>query len=431
MRKDNLRVLVLGNGGREHALCYALSKSPLLNRLYCAPGNTGTQQLADSLNIDPCDIEQVRDMCEIYQIDFVVVGPEAPLSAGIVDGLTALGIPAFGPIQAAAQLESSKAFTKDLAQEYGIPTARYAVFTNTDDAKAYVKDHPLPIVIKADGLAAGKGVVIAQTLDEAHEALDDMLNKGSFGGAGSAVVIEEFLEGEEVSFFALCDGKNIQVLPSAQDHKRVYDGDQGPNTGGMGAYSPAPLMTDALAQETVDTIIMPTVKAMIDKGTPYKGVLYAGLMITHKGPFLIEYNARFGDPECQVLMMRLESDLLEALIACAEGTLDQVSLKWSEDPALLVVMAAKGYPATYETGTVIQGIDRAETTGAVVFHAGTSRHNGEIVAHGGRVLGVAARGLTVSEAQKKAYEAISHIQWEDGFYRKDIGWRAIQRERKH
>jgi phosphoribosylamine--glycine ligase len=423
-----MNVLILGGGGREHALAWTLSASPLLSRLYCAPGNAGIAEVADCVPLDHDDHAAIIRFCRDKDIDLVVVGPEAPLVAGIIDHLDDAGIKAFGPTKAAAQLEGSKGFTKDFCREWQIPTAGYARFDAAEAAKAYVSEQPLPIVIKADGLAAGKGVIIAQSLDEAEAAIDACF-EGEFGAAGSEVVIEEFLVGEEASFFALVDGTHALALATAQDHKRVGDGDTGPNTGGMGAYSPAPVMTDALCSQVMEEIILPTVRGMATRGTPFKGILYAGLMITDTGPQLIEYNVRFGDPECQVLMMRLKSDLLPALLATCDGVLSTFDLRWLDEVALVVVMAAEGYPAAVKKGSEIRGLDAIMDDDVMVFHAGTAALGGRVLANGGRVLGVTARGATVSEAQTRAYSAIENIDWPEGFCRRDIGWRAVQRER--
>ena len=425
-----MNVLLLGSGGREHALAWKLAASPLLTKLYCAPGNGGIADVAECVPLAVADHTAVIRFCKDNAIDLVVVGPEAPLVAGIVDDLATAGIKCFGPKQAAAALEGSKGFTKDLCREFDIPTAAYGRFTDATTAKAYLAGQKLPIVIKADGLAAGKGVTIAQTIAEAEAAIDDCF-AGVFGKAGSEVVVEEFLEGEEASFFALVDGKHALALAAAQDHKRVGDGDTGPNTGGMGAYSPAPVMTDEMIARTMREIIEPTVAAMQKRGTPFKGVLFAGLMITADGPKLIEYNVRFGDPETQVLMLRLKSDLLPALLAAADGVLSSFDLRWHDDAALTVVMAANGYPASPEVGTEIKGLDAAsEVEGVQIFHAGTRKDGDRLLAHGGRVLNVTARGKTVGEAQARAYDAISRIDWPGGFYRHDIGWRAIAREKE-
>ena len=422
-----MNVLLIGSGGREHALAWALGSSPLLSKLYCAPGNAGIAALAECVALDVANHDAVIAFCREHDIGFVAIGPEAPLVAGLGDALAAAGIGYFGPTKAAAQLEGSKGFTKDLCREFNIPTAAYGRFKDASSAKSYLSTQSMPIVIKADGLAAGKGVVIATTRDEATGAIDACF-AGAFGAAGAEVVIEEFMTGEEASFFALCDGTTALALATAQDHKRVGDGDTGPNTGGMGAYSPAPVMTPVMIERTMAEIIRPTVDGMAKRGTPFTGVLFAGLMITADGPKLIEYNARFGDPETQVLMMRLRSDLLPALIATSNGTLDNIALKWAEDVALTVVMAARGYPGTPLKGTEIKGLAAAaKIDGVEIFHAGTRRDGDRLVADGGRVLNVTARGKTVAEAQAHAYAAISQIDWPEGFCRHDIGWRAIAR----
>ena len=423
-----MNILILGSGGREHALAWKIAASPLSDRLYCAPGNAGIAREAICVALDIADHAAVITFCRTNHIDFVVVGPEAPLCAGIVDDLEAAGIKAFGPSKAAARLEGSKGFTKDLCRKNGIPTAAYERFTAIAPAKAYLRARGAPIVIKADGLAAGKGVVVAQSLAEAEDAID-MMFAGGLGDAGGEIVIEDFLDGEEASFFALCDGDTAIALTTAQDHKRAYDGDKGPNTGGMGAYSPAPNIDEAVATRVMTEIITPTLRAMKAMGCPYKGVLYAGLMITAEGPKLIEYNARFGDPETQVLMLRLKSDLVPALLASRDGMLKNFDLRWSGEPALTVVMAAKGYPGAYQRGSMIEGLDAArDVEGAEIFHAGTKADGEKILANGGRVLDVSAVGETVREAQTRAYEAVSRIHWPDGFYRHDIGWRAVARE---
>ena len=423
-----MNILILGSGGREHALAWKMAASPLAGKLFCAPGNAGIAQEAECVALDLADHAAVIAFCRANGIDFVVVGPEAPLCAGIVDDLEAAGIKAFGPTAAAARLEGSKGFTKDLCKANGIPTGAYERFRAAAPAKAYVRAQGAPIVIKADGLAAGKGVVVALNVAEAEAAID-MMFEGGLGEAGAEVVVEEFLEGEEASFFALCDGETALPLASAQDHKRVFDGDEGPNTGGMGAYSPAAIMTPQMTQRAMDEIVLPTVRAMKAMGAPYKGVLYAGLMITADGPKLIEYNARFGDPECQVLMLRLMSDLIPALLAARDGVLKSFDLRWYDDAALTVVMAAKGYPGNYSRGSVIEGLDAAaEIEGVEIFHAGTRAEGGRILANGGRVLNVSAIGKTVREAQDRAYAAVDRIRWPDGFCRRDIGWRAVERE---
>ncbi|WP_422025491.1 phosphoribosylamine--glycine ligase [Pyruvatibacter mobilis] len=423
-----MKLLVVGAGGREHALCWKLAQSPKLTKLYAAPGNAGMASVADCVDVGAEDVAGLVDFARDKGIDLVVVGPEAPLVKGLADQLNEAGIPVFGPSAKAAQLEGSKGFTKDLCTRANIPTAAYGRFTNLDDALAYVGREGAPIVVKADGLAAGKGVTVAMTTDEALDAVREAFD-GRFGDAGTEVVIEDFLEGEEASFFALCDGTTALPLATAQDHKRVGDGDTGPNTGGMGAYSPAPVMTPELVDQVMATIIEPTLATMKADGMPYKGVLYAGLMITADGPELIEYNARFGDPECQVLMMRMESDLLELLYAAAKGELKGKRVAWRDDPALTVVMAAKGYPGAYDKGTAINGLDDAASNADVeIFHAGTALLDGQLVATGGRVLNVTAVAPSVAQAQTLAYAAIDKIDWPDGFCRRDIGWRAIERE---
>jgi len=424
-----MNILLLGSGGREHALAWKLASSALTDRLICAPGNAGIAQEAECVALDITDHVAVIALCKTNKIDFVVVGPEAPLVAGLVDDLEAAGFKTFGPTKSAAQLEGSKGFTKDLCRANNIPAAAYERFTSAEPAKAYVRKQGMPIVIKADGLAAGKGVIIPQNMSEAEAAID-MMFEGGLGAAGAEVVIEEFLVGEEASFFALCDGETAIPFASAQDHKRVGDGDTGPNTGGMGAYSPAPMMTPAMTARTMNEIIVPTMRAMKAKGAPFKGVLFAGLMITKDGPKLIEYNARFGDPETQVLMLRLMSDLLPALIASRDGQLKSFDLRWYPDAVLTVVMAAKGYPGDYKRGSVIEGLDTAgQIEGVEVFHAGTKADGDKITANGGRVLNVSARGKTVSEAQSRAYQAIDRINWPEGFCRRDIGWQAVKREK--
>jgi phosphoribosylamine--glycine ligase len=419
-----MNILLLGSGGREHALAWKMAASPLADRLYCAPGNAGIAQEAKIADLDLANHQAVIAWCRANKIDFVVVGPEGPLCAGIVDDLEAAGIKAFGPSKAAARLEGSKGFTKDICKNNNIPTAAYERFKALAPAKEYVRQQGAPIVIKADGLAAGKGVVVAMTVDEADAALD-MIFGGGVGDAGAEVVIEEFLTGEEVSFFVLCDGENAVPLATAQDHKRAFDGDKGPNTGGMGAYSPAPMLTPELSARVMYEIIHPTLRAMKAMGAPYKGVLYAGLMLTADGPKLIEYNVRFGDPECQVLMLRLMSDLIPALLASRDGVLKNFDLRWYPEMALTVVMAAKGYPGNYAKGTVIEGLDEAATEGVEIFHAGTKVEGGKIVANGGRVLNVSALGKTVAEAQARAYAAVDKIRWPEGFCRRDIGKRAV------
>ena len=426
--ENTIDVLVVGSGGREHALCWALRKSLLIDQLYCAPGNGGIANVARRVNLDASDTEGILLLCRDKKIDFVVVGPEAPLVDGMVERLEEAGVKAFGPTAAAAQLEGSKGFTKDLCARYGIPTAAYQRLDDLAAAQAYIREQGAPIVVKADGLAAGKGVTIAQTVDEALTAVEHTLG-GKFGDAGNEVVIEEFLEGEEASYFALVDGEFALELETAQDHKTVGEGDTGPNTGGMGAYSPAPVMNAHVRSGVMDKIIKPTVAGMTADGMPYKGVLYAGLIITADGPKLIEYNVRFGDPECQVLMARLNSDLLPLLLASRDGTLDQTTVSWKPEVALTVVMASKGYPGPYEKDTLIRNVDAADRAEHVtVFHAGTALERGKLRATGGRVLNVTALGRTVAEAQRRAYEAVEQINWPNGFCRRDIGWRAIERE---
>jgi phosphoribosylamine--glycine ligase len=421
-----MNILVIGSGGREHALTWAIAKSPLCEDLYVSPGNGGMGDVATCVSIDETDHSAVIDFCRIHDIDLVVIGPEAPLVDGLADSLMERNIPVFGPSAKAAQLEGSKGFTKDICAKYNIPTAAYGRFSDAEAAKAFTRQKGAPIVIKADGLAAGKGVIVAENLNTALAAIDDMFD-GSFGDAGAEVVVEEFLDGEEASFFALSDGTNILPLIAAQDHKRVGDGDVGPNTGGMGAYSPAPVMTEAMIKRTMDEIIKPTVAAMTAEGMPFKGVLFAGLMITDKGPELIEYNCRFGDPECQVLMMRLTSDFVPALLACNNGNLDEISLNWRDDVALSVVMASKGYPGSYDKGTNIEHLN-CNSDDVFTFHAGTKLDGDKLLAIGGRVLNVTALGGSVKEARDKAYAALEDIKWDNGFSRQDIGWRAIERE---
>jgi phosphoribosylamine---glycine ligase len=420
-----MNILLIGSGGREHALAWKISASPLCDMLFIAPGNPGTAHCGVNVAMDVANHGDVIAFCASHDVGLVVVGPEGPLVAGLVDDLTAAGIKAFGPGKAAARLEGSKAFTKELCLEAGIPTADYARYDALEPALAHVYAHGAPIVIKADGLAAGKGVVVAQSLEEAEEALE-MMFAGGLGQAGAEVVIEECMVGEEVSFFALCDGKTALPLASAQDHKRVGEGDTGPNTGGMGAYSPAPVMTATLQDEVMATIIRPTMAAMARRGTPFIGILFAGLMITDEGPRLIEYNTRFGDPECEVLMPRMKSDLVAALLAACDGLLANIDVRWWDDAALTVVMCGRGYPGTPEKGAVIEGIDTAEALdGVLVFHAGTAEQGGVVTANGGRVLNLVGLGPTVAAARAKAYAAVDAITWDGGFCRRDIGWRAL------
>jgi phosphoribosylamine--glycine ligase len=423
-----LNILLVGSGGREHALAWAFSASPLLSRLYCAPGNPGMAEVGECVAIDAMDLDGIVRFAKEKGIDFAVIGPEAPLTAGLADRLETAGIKALGPSAAGARLEASKGFVKDLCAEHGIPTAAYRRCSDAATAKAFAASLGFPVVVKADGLAQGKGVVIADTREAADAAIDSML-AGAFGDAGKEIVIEEFLDGEEASFFALTDGTHVLALASAQDHKRAFDGDEGPNTGGMGAYSPAPVLTPDIERQVMARIVQPTVDAMRARGTLYRGVLYAGLMIKDGEPKLIEYNCRFGDPECQVLLPRLKSDLLSALIAARDGVLDTFDLRWRNDAALTVVMAAKGYPGAYEKGSEIRGLsEAARVEGVEIFHAGTMAREGRIFANGGRVLNICALGRDVREAQARAYEAVRRIDWPGGFYRHDIGWRAIARE---
>jgi phosphoribosylamine--glycine ligase len=427
MREMN--ILLLGGGGREHALAWKLAQSPALSTLYAAPGNPGIAQHAQLVDLDVTDHRAVVDFCLRHAIGLVVIGPEAPLVDGLADNLRAKGFPVFGPNRRAAQLEGSKGFTKDLCRRAGIPTAAYERIASKDGALAALDDFGLPVVIKADGLAAGKGVVIAESREEAEAAIEDMFS-GAFGAAGAEIVLEEYMTGEEASFFALTDGSAILPFGSAQDHKRVGDGDTGPNTGGMGAYSPARVLTPQLEADVIDRIIRPTVETLAAEGVPYSGVLYAGLMLTDEGPKLIEYNARFGDPECQVLMSRFDGDLAALLLAVAEGRLaEEGAVQLADRVALTVVMAAKGYPGTPDKGGAIRRIDRAEADGARVFHAGTAEKDGALVASGGRVLNVTATGATVAQAQAAAYAAVDAIDFPTGFCRRDIGWREVERER--
>jgi phosphoribosylamine--glycine ligase len=422
-----MKILVVGGGGREHALCWTIAGSPLVEKLWCAPGNAGIEQDAECVDIGAEDIDGILAFVDANKADLVVIGPEAPLVAGLADKLGERGVRAFGPSAAAAILEGSKGFMKDLCARHGIPTAAYGRFDDPAAAKAFIADQGAPIVVKADGLAAGKGVLICETIEQAEQAVDDMLTGGAFGAAGAEIVVEEFMEGLEASFFALVDGEHALPLASAQDHKRVGDGDTGLNTGGMGAYSPAPVVTDEIAETVMEKIILPTVRGMAEEGRPYKGVLYAGLMLTDEGPKLVEYNVRFGDPECQVLMARLMSDLVPAMVAACDGELKDFDLRWDDDAALTVVMASNGYPGSYEKGSVIGGLDEATNSeGVTIFHAGTALNAaGETVATGGRVLNVTATAPTIAEAQKRAYAAVDKLDWPGGFCRRDIGWRAV------
>lgn len=423
-----MRVLVIGAGGREHALAWAIARSPRCEKLFVAPGNGGTAAVATNVPLDFNDHAAVIDFAKAECIDLVVIGPDAPAVAGLADDLRAAELLCFGPSKAAAQLEGSKSFTKEICDEAGVPTAAYGSFDDVEAALAYLRSQAVPIVVKADGLAAGKGVKVCETMADAEDAVRDCFS-GAFGASGSRVVIEAFLEGEEASVFALCDGERIVMLASAQDHKRVWDGDRGPNTGGMGAYSPAPIMDEAMTERVRTEVIEPTIRRMKERGTPFQGVLFAGLMIGANGPQLIEYNVRFGDPECQVLMLRLETDVLDLLEATARGDLTGVAPKWRDETALTVVMASRGYPVSAETGSVIRGVDGQDAADLVIFHAGTARRNGDLIANGGRVLNVTALGASVSAAQARAYAVVDTIDWPEGFCRRDIGWRAIEREK--
>ncbi|MET3559727.1 phosphoribosylamine--glycine ligase [Bartonella japonica] len=423
-----MNILLIGSGGREHALAWKIAASPLLTKLYCAPGNPATVEFGENVDLNIDDHPLIIEFCKTHSIDLVVIGPEAPLVAGITDSLNKADICVFGPTQKAAQLEGSKAFTKDLCYKSNIPTGTYRCFNDAIKAKAYIRQQSVPIVIKADGLAAGKGVTVATTMEEAFDAVDNCF-ENAFGDAGKKIVVESFLEGEEASFFCLCDGKIALPFGSAQDHKRVGDGDTGANTGGMGAYSPAPVMTEEMIHRTLKEIVEPALHSMSAMGAPFKGILFVGLMITQKGPELIEFNVRFGDPECQVLMMRLQEDILPLLLAAAQGKLEQRKLQWSEKTSLTVVMAAKGYPSSPQKGTIIRNLDKVNTLPEVkVFQAGTTLCNGKLIANGGRVLNITATGDTVIHAQKRAYEAVDCVDWPEGFVRRDIGWRAIARE---
>src|SRR3954463_12783508 len=422
-----MRILIVGSGGREHALAWAISGSPLADKVYCAPGNAGIAEDAECVPLAAADAAGIVDFCRRNRVDLVVVGPEAPLVAGLVDALEGEGIAAFGPSAAAAALEGSKAFMKDLCAREGIPTAAWRRFRDAEAAKAYIAGNGAPVVVKANGLAAGKGVVVAATIAEANAAVHAMLGEGRFGTAGAEIVIEDFLAGEEASFFALVDGTDALPLAAAQDHKRAFDGDTGPNTGGMGAYSPAPSVTPAVEGTVMERIVLPTVRAMARDGRPFKGLLYAGLMLTESGPKLLEYNVRFGDPECQALLMRLRSDLLPALLAARDGVLNDVDLRWYDETALCVVMAARGSPDDPLRGTEISGLaDAASDPDVKIFHAGTKRDGNRLIADGGRVLGVTALGADIAAARPRAYAAIDRIDWPEGFCRRDIGLREVR-----
>ena len=420
-----MNILILGSGGREHALAWAVKQNPKCDRLIVAPGNAGIASVAECASLDILDGAAVVAFCEENAVDFVIVGPEAPLAAGVADAARAAGLLTFGPSAAAARLEASKGFTKEICDACNAPTAGYARFTDPEAAKAYIRQQGAPLVVKADGLAAGKGVIMGMTEAEALAGIDEIFG-GAFGAAGAEVVIEEFMAGEEASFFILTDGVNALPIGTAQDHKRVGDGDTGPNTGGMGAYSPAPVLTEAIQQQAMEEIVLPTIREMARRGTPYQGVLYAGLMIENGRSRLVEYNCRFGDPECQVLMIRLGAQALDLMLACAEGRLDQARVNWAEDHAITVVMAARGYPGAYEKGSVIHGLHRLpEDSRHMCFHAGTAEKDGHIVANGGRVLNITARGTDLAEARNRAYAMIDHLRWPEGFCRSDIGWRAL------
>ncbi|WP_370159184.1 phosphoribosylamine--glycine ligase [Salipiger bermudensis] len=420
-----MNILILGGGGREHALAWAVMQNPKCDKLIVAPGNAGIAQIAECASLDIEDGGAVVEFSGENAIDLIIIGPEAPLAAGVADALRDAGFPVFGPSKAAAELEASKSFTKEICDAAKAPTAAYGHFTEAEAAKAYVRDQGAPIVVKADGLAAGKGVIIAETVDAAEAAIDDMFG-GAFGGAGAEVVIEEFMTGEEASFFLLVDGEDVLPIGTAQDHKRVGEGDTGPNTGGMGAYSPAPVLSDAVAGKALEEIVKPTMREMARRGTPYSGVLYAGLMIEDGQPRLVEYNVRFGDPECQVLMMRLGAQALDLIHACAEGRLAEAQVNWADDHAMTVVLAAEGYPGSYQKGTVIGGLGRlTEDSFHQMFHAGTSETDGKVMASGGRVLNATARGATLAEAAERAYALVDGVDWPEGFCRRDIGWRAL------
>ncbi|GGC03990.1 phosphoribosylamine--glycine ligase [Marivita lacus] len=420
-----MNILILGSGGREHALAWAALQNPKCDRLIVAPGNAGIAMIAECASLDIEDGGAVVTFAEENSIDFIIIGPEAPLAAGVGDRLRDAGLLVFGPSAEAARLEASKSFTKEICVAAGAPTAAYGHFIDATSARAFVRERGAPIVVKADGLAAGKGVIIAETVAEAEAAIDDMFG-GAYGGAGTEVVIEEFMTGEEASFFVLCDGTDVLPIGTAQDHKRVGEGDTGPNTGGMGAYSPAPVMTDAVTQKAMEQIIKPTMAEMARRGTPFQGILFAGLMIEDGQPRLVEYNVRFGDPECQVLMMRLGGQAVDLMHACAEGRLAEAHVNWADDHAMTVVLATEGYPGTYEKGSVIGGLDGLpEDSFHMMFHAGTTEADGKITATGGRVLNATARGATLQEARDRAYGMVDQVNWPEGFCRRDIGWRAL------
>lgn len=423
-----MKIMVIGGGGREHALAWKLAQSPKAEKIYALPGNPGMAAVAECItDVQLDNIDAVVGVAMELGIDMAVVGPEAPLTKGLVDAMNAAGIRAFGPTRAAAELEGSKAYAKDIMQKYGIPTAKYKVFTRVADASAYVEEQGAPIVIKADGLAAGKGVVVAQTVQEALRALGNIMNDRSFGTAGARVVVEECMVGEEASLLAFTDGETIVPMVSSQDHKRAYDGDNGPNTGGMGTYAPAPVMTPEITEQAVEKILRPIIAAMKQEGRPYKGCLYAGLMITEEGPKVVEFNARFGDPETQVVIPLLESDLVDIMLACCDGTLAEQDIKWSGEAAVCVVMASDGYPGGYPKGLPIRGIEDAEANGALVFQAGTSLRNNRLVTGGGRVLGVVSKAGSIKEAVNKVYENVGKIHFHGAQYRRDIAYKALAR----
>jgi phosphoribosylamine--glycine ligase len=420
-----MQVLVIGGGGREHALVWKIKQSPKVEKIFCAPGNTGTAELAENIPIAADDIKGLLEFALQKEIGLTVVGPEQPLVKGIVDRFEEKGLRIFGPNARAAELEGSKSFSKDIMKKYGLPTAEYKTFNSADSAAKYIENKNCPLVVKADGLAAGKGVLLCQTADEALAAVDSIMGKRSFGEAGDQIVVEEFLEGEEVSVLAFSDGQTVLLMDSAQDHKAAYDGDKGPNTGGMGAYSPAPIFTETMRQKVRDKIMLPMIQAMQQEGRPYKGILYAGLMLTKTGPQILEFNARFGDPETQPLLVRMDSDIIPIFEACIDGTLDKCPLQWKNESSVCVVMAAKGYPDSYEKGKSISGLKDANALpGVVVFHAGTKEQDGEVLTQGGRVLGVTAIGEDTATAISRAYEAVGKIEWDGIHYRKDIGHRA-------
>lgn len=422
-----MNILILGSGGREHALLWKLAQSPEATKLYAVPGNPGMAELAECVAGSIEDNAAVVKFAQEKKIDLVVVGPEVPLMNGVVDALCAAGIKAFGPTKAAAELEGSKSFSKDIMKKYGIPTAKYEVFTDADAARAYIEKEGAPIVIKANGLAAGKGVIVAETKEQALDAVHEIMDDAAFGKAGSRVVIEAFMEGEEASLLAFTDGKTIRPMVSSQDHKRAYDGDKGPNTGGMGTYAPAPVMTKDMVEQATEKILKPMIAAMAKEGRPYQGCLYAGLMITEEGPKVVEFNARFGDPETQVVLPLLKGDLVKIMQACVDGTLDTAAVDWEDGAAVCVVMASGGYPKSYKKGYAIDGLKKAESLGTFVFHAGTVKKDGKVVTSGGRVLGVTARGGGIKEATEKAYKGVEAIRFTDEFHRKDIAHRALER----